>query len=201
MTLAWPDVPSAQGPGKRVREQLDYIVWVAEAAEAVGLHVPPDLEAWRERVQRAYTALVDPMVTGHGDPLPPDVPPSTKPGVWPDVPSAGIEGMTVRHQLTVIRTIADGSRRQGGVYHQPAETARWVGRVQTAADAMNHGPALPMPDTARTPSPPSATPPHRKGRRAKTAKARGKGSSTKGGARRKAKSTTARRHAKAARRR
>ena len=184
LTSAWPDLPSAGGPGKRVRDQLDYLAWVAEAAEALGLHGPPELDAWRERVQRAYTALVDPMMSGHGDPLPPDVPPSTRPGTWPDVPAAAIEGMTVRHQLTVVRTIADQSRRQGAVYHQPPEASRWAARVQAAAAAMDHGAALPMPDSARTqpavlpPAPPRAGKRPSKGARkaaAKKKRARPKG--------------------------
>ena len=158
MSLAWPDVPSAHSPGKRVRDQLDYLAWVAEAAEAIGLHAFPQLHKWQERVQSAYASLVDPMASGHGDPLPPDVPPSVRPGTWPDVPAAGIEGMTVRHQLTVIRMIAEQSRRQGGAYHLAVDTERWTGRVQAAYDVLDHGAALPMPDSART-APAVAPPP------------------------------------------
>ena len=33
MTLAWPDSPAAQRSGGTVRDQLDYIAWVAEAAD------------------------------------------------------------------------------------------------------------------------------------------------------------------------
>lgn len=155
MTATWPDVPAA-GASKSVRRELDYLCWVAEQAEALGLHSPPDLESWRARVQRAYDALVDPMFPGHGDPLPPDVPPSVRPGMWPDVPAAGIQGMTVRHQLTVIRTISDMARRVPAPYQAPAEATRWAARVRAAHDAMDHGASLVMPDTAYSAVPPAA---------------------------------------------
>jgi hypothetical protein len=170
VTSIWPDIASSKGHGIKVRDQLDYLAWVAEAAEQIGLHVAGDMSAWRERVQKAYSALVDPMMHGHGDPLPPDVPPSVRPGTWPDVPSAGIQGMTVRHQLTVIRTIAEQSRRQGAAYQSPAESERWCARVQAAHAAMDHGAALPMPDTARTKAPPP--PPSANGRGSKRASTR-----------------------------
>jgi hypothetical protein len=59
-----------------VRDQLDYLVWIAEAIEPVGFHATDEVERWRPRIDRAYLALIDAMVPGHGDPLPPDVPPS-----------------------------------------------------------------------------------------------------------------------------
>jgi hypothetical protein len=165
-TPKWPDVPASKS-GSKVRDHLDYLAWVAEAAERSGMHSGPDLESWRGRVQRAYLALVDPMTTGHGDPLPPDVPPSKVPGMWPDVPAAGIQGMTVRHQLTVIRTICEQSRRQGDGYQSPAECERWSRRIGEAWEAMQHGPDYPMPDSARTtpPAPPPAPPSARRSAR------------------------------------
>jgi hypothetical protein len=155
--VAWPDREAATSLGITVREQLDYLAWIGEAAEAVGLHAGDQLLRWREAVQRAYDAFFDPMVGEHGDPLPPDVPPAVHPGAWPDVPAARIQGMTVRHQLTVIRTIAGLCRRHGTVHHQPAEIERWSRRVQQACDAMDHGASLPMPDEARSrpPQPPA----------------------------------------------
>ena len=160
MTAAWPDLPVPGGAGRTLRRELDYLCWIAEQAEALGLHSPPDLEPWRARVQRAYDALVDPMFPGHGDPLPPDVPPSVRPGTWPDVPAAGIQGMTVRHQLTVIRTISDAARRVTAAYQSPPEASRWSARVHAARDAMDHGASLVMPDTAQSVAP---TPPAKAG--------------------------------------
>src|SRR5436190_16998925 len=98
VTSVWPDVSSATTPGMKVRDQLDSIAWIVEAMEPIGFHGGAELEAWRARTHRAYLALVDSMAPGHGDPLPPDVPPSVRPGVWPDVAAGGIPGMTVRHQ-------------------------------------------------------------------------------------------------------
>jgi len=150
---SWPDRPAATTPGTMVRAQLDYLAWIGEAAEAVRLHDGPDLEAWRHRVNKAYVSLMDSMVSEHGDPLPPDVPPSVQPGLWPDVPAAAIPGMTVRHQLTVIRTIAGNCRAHANVHHQPADSDAWAARVQAARDAADHGAAMPMPDSARTHGP------------------------------------------------
>ena len=53
-----------------------------------------DLGVWRGRVQQAYRALFMPPVPNHGDPYPPDVPPPRNPGIWPDIPSARVPGMT-----------------------------------------------------------------------------------------------------------
>jgi hypothetical protein len=153
----WPDLPASPNGGRPVRELLDYVVWVTEQVERIGAHAGLDLEPWRQRVHRAYLALIDSMVPGHGDPLPPDVPPSVQPGQWPDVAAAGIPGMTVRHQLTVLRTIAGNARAARP--HQPvADTERWGERVRAAFDALDHGPTLPMPDEARThpPAPPAS---------------------------------------------
>jgi hypothetical protein len=154
---AWPDREAASSLGITVREQLDYVAWISEAAEAVGFHTGESLTRWREAVQRAYDAFFDPMVQEHGDPLPPDVPPALQPGTWPDVPAARIQGMTIRHQLTFLRTASGLCRLHVGVHHQSAESERWSKRVQTACDAMDHGASHPIPDAART-RPPSAAP-------------------------------------------
>jgi hypothetical protein len=176
LTAAWPDLPVPGGAGRTLRRDLDYLCWVAEQAEALGLHSPPDLEPWRARVQRAYDALVDPMFPGHGDPLPPDVPPSVRPGTWPDVPAAGIQGMTVRHQLTVIRTIADAARRVTAAYQSPAEASRWGARVHAAHDAMDHGASLVMPDSALSAAPAPAAKPAKAGKKGRAGAAKGKAS-------------------------
>lgn len=161
MTAVWPDCSAASTPGSTVRDQLDYLVWIAEALEPVGFHATDEVDLWRPRVDRAYLALIDAMVPGHGDPLPPDVPPSIRPGTWPDVPAATFPGMTVRHQLTVIRTVSRASRENTSFPHQPADVAAWAARVQTAYDALDHGPALAMPAEART-QPPPPPPPRKK---------------------------------------
>jgi hypothetical protein len=137
-----------------VRAQLDYIVWVTEAMEPIGFHPAPELEAWRRRVQTAYSSLIDSFTPGHGDPLPPDVPPTVRPGQWPDVPAYSVPGMHVRHQLTVLRTVSGISRTNLVFPHTPADVATWTARVQTAYDALDHGPARPMPDSAKTQAPP-----------------------------------------------
>jgi hypothetical protein len=172
----WPDRPAAATHGMTVRDQLDYIAWISEVAESVGLHPASEVEAWRQRLHRAYGALVDPMVLEHGDPLPPDVPPAVKPGMWPDVPAATIPGMTLRHQLTVLRTIAVLSRGHAAVHHSPVDSDRWAARVQVAYEAMNHGPAYPIPDAARSAPPPPPAP---------KAKAAGKGPAKKAPSRKK----------------
>lgn len=174
MTAVWPDCSATTTPGVTVRDQLDYLVWIAEAIEPVGFHATDEVESWRPRIDRAYLALIDSMVPGHGDPLPPDVPPSVRPGTWPDVPSATRPGMTVRHQLTVIRTVSDACRANRTFPHQPGDVATWAGRVQTAYDALDHGPALAMPAAARTqppPPPPPKKPLKKKGAEARSASA------------------------------
>ena len=154
MTASWPDGPTATKAGLTVRAQLDYIVWIAEAMEPVGFHSPPELDAWRRRVQTAYSALIDSFTPGHGDPLPPDVPPSVRPGFWPDVPAHSVPGMHVRHQLTVLRTVSGISRSNVVFPHSPADIAIWTARVQTAYEALDHGPSLVMPDSFKTLPPP-----------------------------------------------
>lgn len=153
MTSVWPDLSAATSPGQKVRDQLDYLVWIAEAMQPVGFHRADEIESWRGRVHRAYVAIVDSMVPGHGDPLPPDVPPTVHPGAWPDVAAATMPGMTIRHQLAVIRTIAAHTREDRHFPHSPAGILAWTGHVQTAYDALDHGPSLPMPPSARTEPP------------------------------------------------
>jgi hypothetical protein len=184
VTSVWPDLPAATSPGQKIRDQLDYIVWVAEAIEPVGFHSVDELESWRRRVQRAYAALVDSMIAGHGDPLPPDIPPALRPGTWPDVAAAAIPGMTIRHQLAVIRKIAAHTREDRQFPHSPGDVSAWGARVQAAYDALDHGPAIPMPKEARTEPPqppPSAARPSKPARRASTpskpARAAAKGAS------------------------
>jgi hypothetical protein len=162
VTSVWPDLPAATSPGLKVRDQLDYVIWVAEAIEPVGFHGGDEVDAWRTRIQRAYTSVVDSMVSGHGDPLPPDIPPALRPGTWPDIASATIPGMTIRHQLSVLRTVAAHTRDDRQFPHTVADTAAWTARVQAAYDALDHGPALPMPESARSepPQPPPATDRH-----------------------------------------
>src|SRR5262245_3803508 len=155
---AWPDVAAATSPGQNVRDQLDYIAWVCEAVEPVGFHGPDEIEAWRGRVHRAYIALIDSMVLGHGDSLPPDIPPAVRPGTWPDVAAATIPGMTIRHQLAVIRAVAQFTLKDRVFPHSPADVTAWTARIQSAYDALDHGPALPMPAAARSEPPPPPTP-------------------------------------------
>jgi hypothetical protein len=152
----WPDVPARAGSARTARECLDYVAWITEEIERIGSHGGPDLESWRQRVHRAYLSLIDSMVPGHGDPLPPDVPPSVRPGTWPDVAAAAIPGMTVRHQLTVLRTVARNALAPRP-HQTPSDSDRWASRVVATYEALDHGPTLPLPDGARSapPSPPA----------------------------------------------
>ena len=86
MTSSWPDLPAATSPQLKVRDQLDYVVWVAGALEPLGFHEGAELEVWRTRTHRAYLALVDAMTPGHGDPLPPTSLPRCAPGSGPTSP-------------------------------------------------------------------------------------------------------------------
>ena len=61
LTSVWPDVPAATSPGLKVRDQLDYVIWVSSAMEPLGFHGGSELESWRTRTHRAYAALVDSM--------------------------------------------------------------------------------------------------------------------------------------------
>jgi hypothetical protein len=158
LTSVWPDVAAATSPGLKVRDQLDYLAWIADAVEPLGFHVATEVASWRGRIHRAYAALVDSMSPGHGDSLPPDVPPAVQPGTWPDVAAGTIPGMTIRHQLAVIRRIAVHTRSDRTFPRTPAEIATWTQRIQTAYDAIDHGPSMPVPSTARTEPPPPPPP-------------------------------------------
>jgi hypothetical protein len=129
---------------------LDYICWVAAQMRETGFHGGPDRDPWSRRVQTAFRALLNPLVLGHGDPYPSDVPPPKNPGIWPDVPAALIPGMTLRHQLVVLEIIADQCRGHASVHARVEEASEWDRRVAAAFEALDHGQALPMPDTART---------------------------------------------------
>lgn len=196
MIHVWPDVAAATSPALKVRDQLDYIVWIAATVEPLGFHGGPDLETWRGRVQRAYAALVDAMAPGHGDPLPPDVPPAVQPGTWPDVAAASIPGMTIRHQLSVIGSIAAHTREDRGFPRTPAETATWTQRIQTAYDALDHGPAMPVPASARTQPPPPPAPTPKGKRRPAAAAAKSAGGKSAGKAKPAAKRPAAKAAAK-----
>jgi hypothetical protein len=145
---------SQSRPGETVRQMLDYLVWVSQDLQQLGAVPPPELETARRRVGAAFTALVNPMLPGYGDPYPPDVPPARSPGTWPDVAAAEIPGMTVRHQLVVIGMLADQSRAGLGARARPELLTDLEARIARARGALDRGPNRPMPPEARTrPSP------------------------------------------------
>lgn len=148
--LPWPDVSSDARPGETVRAVLDYITWIAKEMRLLGFHGGSRREEWRRRVHQAYVALFVPAVPGYGDPYPPDVPPARSPGLWPDIPSAAIPGMTIRHQLSVIEQIAAQLRDRDWFHMRKATTAVWDGRLSRARAALDHGDARPMPEEAHT---------------------------------------------------
>jgi hypothetical protein len=138
-----------------IRGMLDYLCWISVQMLAVGAHSGQEKDSWRDRVQRAYSAVFIPPVPGRGDPYPPDVPPAKNPGIWPDVPSSGIPGMTLRHQLTVLGMVCEQLRRDPWVNARPTEIADWDRRLSAARVALDHGPSATVPEDARTK--PSAT--------------------------------------------
>ena len=146
----WPDREGSLRPGETVRATLDYVCWVAEQMLTVGFHAGSRRDEWRRRVHTAYAALFRPVLPGHGDPYPPDVPPARNPGIWPDVPAAMIPGMTLRHQLTVVRMLCHQIRTRDWLHARPSETDEWERRLSKAFAALDHGEALQMPDDART---------------------------------------------------
>jgi hypothetical protein len=147
-------MPSSARHGETVRQMLDYVCWIAQDLQTLGAHGPGNLEPWRRRVGEAYRALVNPMVSGYGDPYPPDVPPAHSPGIWPDVAASDIPGMTIRHQLVVVRMLAEQSRAGVGVRARPELLQDLEARIARARTALDHGPAKPMPPEAATqPSP------------------------------------------------
>ena len=150
MKLPWPELPSAHRPEESIREILDYLCWISVAMSDEAYRAGSDLTAWRVRVQDAYRALFLPPVPNHGDPYPPDVPPPRTPGIWPDVPSAGVPGMTLRHQLKVISVRAFELRKMVWVHAREVEVAEWDRRLSLAREALDQGEAHPMPASART---------------------------------------------------
>jgi hypothetical protein len=135
---------------------LDYLCWISGQMLEVGAHSGPDKDVWRERVQRAYSAIFAPPVAGRGDPYPPDVPPAKNPGIWPDVPAGQIPGMTLRHQLVVIRMVCEQMRRDPWLNARPNEIAEWDRRTSLARQMLDHGAAHPVPEDARTKASPAA---------------------------------------------
>ena len=154
--LPWPDVECQARPGETARALLDYIAWIAKEMRQLGFHGGSRREEWRRRVHQAYAALFVPPVPGYGDPYPPDVPPPRNPGMWPDIPSAAVPGMTVRHQLSVIGHLAIQLRDKDWMHARRGETEVWDSRLARVRDALDHGEAKPMPEEAQT-STPAAT--------------------------------------------
>ena len=154
--LPWPEMESQEAPGKTIRELLDYLCWINREMRQLGYHSGSDRETWCRSVHRAYTALFVPMVSGHGDPYPPDVPPARNPGIWPDIPSASIPGMTLRHQLTVMEMLATQLRNRRWIHARAQEVAGWDRRLKAAYDALQHGNSPTMPADARTEASPEA---------------------------------------------
>ena len=149
-TLPWPEMDSQETPGRTIRWLLDYLVWISREMRQLGHHSGSDREEWCRRVHRAYAALFIPMFPGRGDPYPPDVPPARNPGIWPDVPSSSIPGMTVRHQLTVTEMVAHDLRELRWEHARADEVREWDRRLSLAVAALDHGEALPMPEEALT---------------------------------------------------
>jgi len=150
LKLPWPELPSAHRPEENIREILDYLCWVATEMAIEVVPSGADLAFWRGQVQEAYGALFLPPVPNHGDPYPPDVPPPRTPGVWPDVPSAGVPGMTLRHQLKVISVRALELRKLVWIHARDTEVAEWDRRLSLARAALDRGDEQPMPEEART---------------------------------------------------
>jgi metal-sulfur cluster biosynthetic enzyme len=149
-TLPWPEMDSVETPGRTIRWLLDYIIWISREMRQLGHHSGSDREEWCRRVQRAYAALFIPMFPGRGDPYPPDVPPARNPGIWPDVPSSAIPGMTVRHQLTVAEMVMHDLRTTQWTHARADEIAAWDSRLSRAYAALDHGEAFRMPEEATT---------------------------------------------------
>jgi hypothetical protein len=150
LKLPWPELPSAQRPDETIREILDYLCWVSDAMAGTGLYAGAEVESWRQRVQLAYRAVFVPPVPGHGDPYPPDVPASRSPGLWPDVPSAGVPGMTVRHQLKVLNIRCFELRATVWAQAKAGIVEEWDRRLSLARSALEQGEAMAMPEEART---------------------------------------------------
>ena len=150
MRVAWPEMESQYRRGETLREMLDYVLWISQQMGQIGFHSGSERAHWCRRVHQAYAALFVPMVPGHGDPYPPDVPPARNPGIWPDIPSSLIPGMTLRHQLTVTRMLAEKLRSRIWTHVRPTDIAEWDRRLARAREALEHGPDYPLPDEARS---------------------------------------------------
>jgi hypothetical protein len=155
-TDPWPEMPSKLQPERTLREILDYLVWIAREMRNLGFHSGSDREEWCRRCQQAYVAFFVPMMRGFGDPYPPDVPPARNPGIWPDIPSAAIPGMTLRHQLTVIEMMARQLRERRWLHARGEEVDEWDRRLCSAQAALDHGGTPAMPDSARSEASPEA---------------------------------------------
>ncbi len=146
LNTAWPEIESQVRPGETLRSILDYLIWICREMRQLGYHAGPEREEWGRRVQRAYSSMFLPMLPGFGDPYPPDVPPAKNPGIWPDVPAAGIPGMTLRHQLTVIGILSLQMRSKIWPHIRPEEIEVWDRRLSGAREALDHGPDVSMPE-------------------------------------------------------
>lgn len=127
---------------------LDYVIWVCGEMRQLGFHSGAERDHWCSRVERAYRALFVPMVPNFGDPYPPDVPPARNPGIWPDVPAAGLAGMTLRHQLVVIGQLALRLRDQPWHHLPGQQLEEFDRRLSIARQAIDHGAFLAVPEDA-----------------------------------------------------
>ncbi len=150
LSLPWPDVASTTRPGESSRSVLDYIAWIAREMRQMSFHGGSRREEWRRRVHQAYIAMFIPPIPGYGDPYPPDVPPAKHPGTWPDIPSASVPGMTIRHQLRVIEHLAVQLRDGDWMHARRGEVEAWDVRLARAREALDHSELHPFPDEART---------------------------------------------------
>ena len=146
MTASWPDGPAAAKAGSTVRAQLDYIIWITEEVEPIGSHPLPEIEEWRRRVHEAYTAMIDSFTPGHGDPLPPDVPPTIRPGQWPDVPAVAIPGHA---RSSSVDRAADGRAHLARRCLVPAPSRRRRDVDRARAEGARRPRSRPWPPDAR----------------------------------------------------
>ena len=149
-SLPWPEMQSQRQPEHPIRRLLDYLIWVTREMRQLGFHSGSERDEWCRRCQQAYRSLFVPMVPGHGDPYPPDVPPARNPGIWPDIPAAGIPGMTVRHQLTVIEMLGRQLRDRPWPHARANEVGEWDRRLDAACTALDHGEGTPLPETEQS---------------------------------------------------
>jgi hypothetical protein len=141
---------SSHRAGEPLRRVLDYVVWICREMTQVGFHGQAGAREWRRRVQDAYNALFVPVIAGHGDRYPPDVPEARNPGIWPDVPAHAIPGMTLRHQLKVVGLLAEELRDRDWIHPRAEEVLEWDRRFSTVRALLDHGTAHPAPEEAFT---------------------------------------------------